>query len=400
MIISSRRNSKIMAQPVQRPEAAVLRSASRKNRLRVVLALPSLGIGGAEVVNAVLAGQFLKLGVAVDVATGWDEDGERVPIPAEARHMGLGGRKARDILCPLIRYLRSERPDALIASMWPWTPACALAHQLSGCAGSMAVWEHNTLSLQYGSQGLAHSGLLRASLAYECRRADVNVAVSGGVADDLSALSGVPRDRFSVIYNPLLPRESTPEDAAAAEVVWGGWRGTRIITVGRFKAQKNHALLLQAFKRLLDRRDARLLILGTGELYDPTLALVRELGLENKVIMPGEVSNPDPYYRTAHVYVLSSNYEGFGNVIVEALACGLPVVSTDCRSGPGEILEDGRYGCLVPVGDSEALARAILNSLDAPPDKEMLMRRALDFSPERIANQFFRLLFPEMSGAR
>ncbi len=377
-----------------------LRPASAKQRLRVVLTLPNLGIGGAEVVNVSLAEQFVKAGLDVDIATGWDADEKSLPIPAGVRHFALGGKQTRDILFPFIRYLRSERPDAVIASLWPFTATCVLAHQWSGCAGRMAIWEHNTLSLQYRNRGLAHRGLLRASMAYECRRADVRVAVSRGVADDLSALSGVPRDRFSVIYNPLLSRESAPSDAEAAEAIWGGWRGARIITVGRFKAQKNHSLLLRAFQRLLARSDARLLILGTGDLREPTAALVRELGLADKVIMPGAVPDPDPYYRSANLFALSSDYEGFGNVVVEALACGLPVVSTDCKSGPAEILENGRYGRLVPVGDADALARAMVEALAAEHDREALKRRALDFAPERIADQYLQLLFPEHSGAR
>jgi glycosyltransferase involved in cell wall biosynthesis len=139
------------------------------------------------------------------------------------------------------------------------------------------------------------------------------------------------------------------------------------------------------------------MILGTGELMEATKALVDQEGLADKVIIPGPAPDAAPYYRSADLFVLSSDYEGFGNVIVEALTCGLPVVSTDCRSGPAEILENGRYGRLVPVGDAAALTQAMLESLDATHDREVLMRRAQDFSPERIANQYLRLLFPQAS---
>ena len=241
--------------------------------------------------------------------------------------------------------------------MWPFTTTCVLAHRLARSAARMIVWEHCTLSDQYNDCGCAHRLMLKNSIALTYPLAHARVAVSTGVADDLAALSGISRDSISVIYNPLLARPEVATDGAAAEAVWGGWRGPRIITVGRLKAQKNHALLIRAFKKMLATRDARLLILGTGELFEATAALARAEGVADKVLMPGTVPNPTPYYRSSDLFVLSSDYEGFGNVIIEALACGVPIVSTDCRSGPSEILENGRYGRLVPVGDVDALAR-------------------------------------------
>jgi glycosyltransferase involved in cell wall biosynthesis len=199
--------------------------------------------------------------------------------------------------------------------------------------------------------------MLKASIALTYPLANARVAVSIGVADDLAALSGISRCSISVIYNPLPTRPEALTDDAEAEAVWRGWRGPRIINVGRFKAQKNHALLIRAFKRVLAEHDARLLILGTGELFEATAAVARAEGVADKVLMPGVVLNPTPYYRSSDLFVLSSDYEGFGNVIIEALACGVPVVSTNCRSGPSEILEHGRYGRLVPVGDEKALAQ-------------------------------------------
>ena len=222
----------------------------------------------------------------------------------------------------------------------------------------------------------------------------MRVAVSSGVAEDLASFSGLKSDRYSVVYNPVMERLPGAQEPAVADG-WRNWSGPRLITVGRFKAQKNHALLLKAFKKLLEKRDARLLMLGEGELFLATAAMAREEGIADKVFMPGVVPDPFPYYRSADLFVLSSDYEGFGNVIVEALASGVPVVSTDCRSGPGEILENGRFGLLTPVGDVDALAAAMERSLDTEHDREALKTRAGDFAPDRIADQFFRLLFPD-----
>jgi len=216
--------------------------------------------------------------------------------------------------------------------------------------------------------------MLKASIALTSPLAHARIAVSAGVADDLATLSGISRQSITVIYNPLLTRPETEADIAAAENVWCGWRGPRIITVGRFKAVKNHALLIRAFKKVLEIRDARLLILGTGELVEATVAFARKEGVADKVIMPGSVPNPAPYYRSSDLFALSSDHEGFSVVIIEALACGVPVVSTDCPSGPSEILENGRYGRLVPVGDADALARAMADALTAKHDREALKR--------------------------
>lgn len=369
-------------------------ASTSARRPLVALVLPSDALGGAEVVNVSLAKHLIERGVSVDIVTGWSEsEGESLSLPEAARHISFGVQQTRSALWPLIRYLRRERPDVVIASVWPFTSMCVIAHQLAGSHARMVVWEHNTLSVQYGNWGPAHRLMLRLSMSYECRRADVRVAVSSGVADDLSELSGMARDKFDVVYNPVHDRQFVEGDVAAAEAVWGGWTGPRIITVGRFKAQKNHALLLRAFKKLLAVQDARLLILGTGPLVEETRAQALAEGMADKVLTPGAVPDPTPYYASASLFVLSSDHEGFGNVIVEALASGLPVVSTDCKSGPAEILENGRYGLLVPVGDADALASAMTDALASKHDREALKRRAADFAPELISDQFFKLLF-------
>lgn len=366
----------------------------------ITLVLPSIGLGGAEIVNVGLAKEFLRRNFRVDLVTGGDEPGPRVLVPEGVRHVVLGARQTRGVCLPFAGYLRREQPHAVLVSIWPLTVACVLAHRLAGSKSRIVVADHNTLSVQYINRGRAHRMMLELSTGLTYRLAHARVAVSGGVADDLAMLSGIARERFSVIYNPLLSRCENEGDAAAAEAAWGGWRGPRILTVGRFKAQKNHALLIRAFKKLLATRDARLLILGTGDLFEATEDVARMAGIADKIIMPGLVPDPTPFYRSADLFVLSSDYEGFGNVIIEAFACGLPVVSTNCKSGPAEILENGRYGRLAPVGDAEALARAMAEALGADHDREALKRRAADFAPECIADQYLGLLLPQQADKR
>jgi glycosyltransferase involved in cell wall biosynthesis len=220
--------------------------------------------------------------------------------------------------------------------------------------------------------------------------ADVRAIVSSDAADDLAALSGLPRSLIEVVNNPLdLPNEAASADC---DSIWGD-ATERVITVGTLKQQKNHALLLAAFARLLKRRpSARLVILGEGELRTQLEALSVKLGIADRITMAGFVLDPSPYYASAHVFVLSSDYEGFGNVLVEALHAGLRVVSTDCPCGPAEILENGRYGSLVPCGDVEALSRAMDEQFGTSVDAQRLKDRARQLSGAGAIERYREML--------
>jgi glycosyltransferase involved in cell wall biosynthesis len=304
----------------------------------------------------------------------------------------LATPRARALPRALGRYLSQRRPDALIAAMWPLTVIAPLALRLSGHRCKVLVSEHGILSAEYRDWGRFHRLLLRLSTSLGYRRVNSRIGVSAGVAADMASLSGMRNNLFELVHNPVPPR-AVPEEAALdiADRLWSCPRGARILTVGTMIAVKNHPLLLRAFA-LLDRSDARLMFVGDGNGREALLSLARELDVAERVIFAGFRSDPTPFYLTADLFVLSSDYEGFGNVIVEAMACGTPVVSTDCPSGPGEILEGGRYGRLVPVGNAPALAHAIKTALEAPVDRDALVRRASDFAPEIAARRYLDLL--------
>jgi glycosyltransferase involved in cell wall biosynthesis len=174
-----------------------------------------------------------------------------------------------------------------------------------------------------------------------------------------------------------------------------------IVATGRLAPQKNFPLLLQAFALLRRQRPARLLILGEGRLRPQLEALIAELGLGEDVALPGFVTNPYAAFARASLFVLSSDYEGLGNVLIEAMACGCPVVSTNCPSGPAEILEGGRLGELVPVKDAAALSAAMLRALDTPrASADALRRRGAYFSQERSAERYLELLFGQQRALR
>ena len=359
----------------------------------ISILLPDLRGGGVERIRIVLAHEFARAGHEVEFVL-MQARGE---LLEEARAsfsvVDLATPRARSLPLALARYLRQRRPDALLAAMWPLTATAPLALRLSGHRCKVLVSEHAILSAQYRDWGRFHRLFLRLSTSVGYRSVDYRIGVSAGVAADMAALSGIRKDSFEVVYNPVPPR-AVPEEAALdiADRLWSGSRGARILTVGTMKAVKNHQLLLRAFARL-DRPDARLMFVGDGPGRNGLMALAQDLCIANQVIFAGFRPDPTPFYKTADLFVLSSDYEGFGNVIVEALACGTPVVSTDCPSGPAEILVNGKYGRLVPVGDAEKLAKGIEEALQASHDTDALISRAAEVSPSIAAQSYLKVMF-------
>lgn len=359
----------------------------------VSILLPDLRGGGAERVNLDLAYEFVQQGYQVEFVV-MQATGELL-AEAEAAFqvVDLNCPRARALPRSLVRYVRLHRPDALLAAMWPLTVIAPIARLLSGHCCKVVISEHNALSVQYGKWGAKHRAILRASMALGYRLANARVGVSAGVCRDMSALSGLPQNAFNVIHNPVA-RRATPDAAALASVnaLWAAPQGKRIITVGSFKEQKNHSLLLHAFSRMARQPELKLMFLGSGSGEAALRALACKLEVTPRVIFAGFNPDPTPFYQTADLFVLSSNHEGFGNVVVEALAAGIPVVSTDCPFGPAEILKNGRYGALVPLGDPDALAAAMETALATTHESDRLRKRAMDFSPDIAATKYLDLM--------
>jgi glycosyltransferase involved in cell wall biosynthesis len=276
-------------------------------------------------------------------------------VPAEANVVDLGVDKLRKIVLPLARYLRERRPYAMHVMMWPLPLLTIAARAIARVDTRIIGSEHTTLSTM--PHGLRKSWV-RALTRRAYLQADGLIAVSAGVADDLSAFVGLPRERITVIHNPLLLPAALPNPASAV----ARWPANtkRILAVGALKAEKNYPLLLRALTRVRERMPASLLILGDGPLRGALELQVADMGLVDAVVFAGFSTDPWPFYAAADLFVLSSDCEGFGNVLVEAMHAGLPIVSTDCPNGPREILADGAYGALVPCSDEAALAGALM----------------------------------------
>lgn len=360
----------------------------------IAIVLPDLRHGGAEKLHVNLANEWLSRGVAVEFVLGKALGQLLTELPDQVTVADLGAARVRSMVLPLIGYLRNCRADVVLAAMWPLTVLVPLAALLAGFKGRVAVSEHSPLSIAYARRGKAHGCALRASTRFFYPLATRRIAVSMGVAEDLASLSGLPRDWFTVIYNPAASGQVREPNAQVPEAL-SRLSGPLILSVGTLKRVKRHDLLIRAFSRLPPALSATLCIVGEGAERPALERLVAALGLEGRVLLPGFASPTGPWYAAADLFVLASDYEGFGNVLVEAMEQGVPVVSTDCPSGPREILCDGKYGRLVPVNDPDALASAMQAALAERPDRSLLQARAGDFAVERIADQYLDVLLPD-----
>ena len=293
----------------------------------------------------------------------------------------------------LIRYLKKERPAAILTDKDRVNRISIAARLLAGTSTRVAVRIGTTVSRNLERRSWLHRKMQYASIRHLYPRASCVIVPSFGVAQDLSQISGLPSSHIKVLPNPIVSDEIQKLSNTSVEDPWLKENSLPIIIgVGELCARKDFATLIRAFSLLLPKKPSRLLILGEGRQRHKLEALIKELGLVDKVRLPGFVKNPFPYIKRASVLVLSSTCEGLGVVLVEALALETPAVSTDCPSGPREILQDGKVGPLVPVGDENAMAQAILRVLESPPDPKLLKQAALPYSVKEATDQYLKVL--------
>jgi glycosyltransferase involved in cell wall biosynthesis len=360
---------------------------------RIAIVLPNLDIGGAERVSITLAQELLGQGFAVDLVLMEATGALLATVPDGARIVDLHAHRLRETIAPLRRYFRDVRPIAAFANIWPLTLTAALAAKLARGGIRVVTMHQNSLGPQYVGRGLHSPLAMKAALRLELALATRVVGCSTGVIEDLATLAAIPTRRFLAVPNPVrISTDVDPSAVAAANALWGVPRGRRILAVGNLKPQKNHALLLAAYAKLDKGEHDRLVIIGEGELRAALEQQAADLGIAGWVRMPGQSSTLEAFYQTADLFVMSSRHEGLPTVMIEALGFGLPVVSSDCPSGPREILDHGRFGTLVPVDDPTALAKAVDEALAGPVDRAALKSRAEDFAPDTISRQLVGLL--------
>jgi glycosyltransferase involved in cell wall biosynthesis len=313
-------------------------------------------------------------------------------IPPQLRVVNLDQPRLLGAIPALSHYLQQQRPKAVISALEDTNMVAIVAKHWSRISTRLIVTVHNQLS-----QEVKHAQNLKRRLVPYLIRwvypwADAVVGVSEGVVLDLLRF-GTPKDRTHAIYNPIITPAFLARSPVAVDHPWlQPGQPPVILGVGRLNAQKDFVTLIRAFAQVRKQRSARLVTLGEGAERSHLETLVAELGVAADVSLPGFVPNPHDYMAAAAVVALSSAWEGFGNVLVEAMAVGTPVVSTNCESGPAEILDHGEYGKLVPVKDEQAMAIAILETLQQAPSQTLLQTRANEFSLENVLGHYQQLL--------
>lgn len=355
-------------------------SVPDNRKQRIVLFVGNLEAGGVAQVALNLAGEFWKRGFAVDLVAARAEGELRNRVPEGVRVVDLGtGRLLRSVLA-LSRYLRQSEPLAVISLTDLANVVAIVAKAISGVKFRLVISCHMALSdLPIDARRFVHR-LLPFLMRVTYRHADAVVAVSDTVAQQISHLSGSDRSRILVINNPVDIDQVIDLSTQAIDHSWFGGETPVILSVGRLVPQKDFPTLIRAFSILRKKMKARLVILGEGQARGKLETLIRSLDIEVDAILPGYVENPFAYMRRASVFVLPSSTEAFGLVLVEALACGCRVVSTDASEGPKTILGEEEFGNLIPSGDPEAMAAAILQSLTKRIDEDILVQRAREIS--------------------
>lgn len=360
--------------------------------MKISLLMISFAGGGVTRVMLSLAEGLLGRGIAVDLLV-LRASGEFLPqLPPGVKVVDLRAANTLRALFPLLRYLARERPSALLSATTRINCAAVCAWWLAGRRGQLVLSEHTTPSHFLRTQRGISARLVPRLMRWCYPHASAVVAVSRQVADDVAACAALDLRRVRVVHNPVVSEQLYAKSKATVQHPWlEPGAAPVILAVGRLSVEKDFPVLVRAFARLRKQRDARLLILGEGAQREALQADINRLGLAEDVQLAGFVDNPYAYMRAAAVVVLSSRTEAMPTVLIEALACGATVVATDCPHGPAEILEGGRWGLLVPVGDVEVMASAIQAALETPRDGRGL-ERAAGFSREAAVTGYLGVL--------
>ncbi len=357
--------------------------------MSIFLLVYSFRGGGAEKMMVQLGNELYQRDYDVELvlvrASGPYESMVNPSIPT----IEIGGGNVLSIQYNLWRYLRRSDTDVLLSTM-----------EIPNIVSTLATRPPNSIpvvlriaNINSKKERKGKYRLIPTLKRLTYPRAESIITISDGVACDLSGITGINESEMKTVYNPAFDSE-IPEKAC--EPIDHEWLNDEdkqvVIGVGHLKRQKDFPMLLRAVHRLQEWEDVHLVILGEGDGKSRLIALAEDLGIHDRLSLPGFVDNPYAYMARADVFALSSAWEGFGNVIVEAMACGTPVVCTDCPGGPAEILKDGTYGPLVPVGDDKAMARAVRDQLADPTDPDLLQSRAREFSIERIVDEYEKII--------
>lgn len=365
------------------------------DKKKISLFIPSLKGGGAERAILNLANELsVDSNFKVDLVLIGKAGTYLAEVQSRVNIVDLKSSNVPKSLFPLIKYLKKEKPDILISTLSHASAVSILATMLSRSKTKTIVRMANTFSKVLKNINFTERMILFWGVKIFFRFANEIVAVSDGVADDLAKTIKISRSKMKVIYNST---DIEKIKNKYKESITHPWLKNKtnpvILAVGRLTVEKDYPTLIKAFSILSEKNNFRLIILGEGKKRSELESLIKKLELQEKIDLPGFTRNPFVYMRNCDIFVLSSATEGFPNTLIEAMACGTPVVSTDCPSGPREILDNGKFGKLVKVGDEKSLAEAILETIKNPLSSEELINRVREkFSLKEAIKKYLDII--------
>jgi len=360
---------------------------------KVTLFMSFSGEGGVERMITNLVREFVHQGHPVEMVLIKARGEHLKRLPEGVTITRLGTEHSLLSLWPLVRYLRQHKPDSLLVAKHRAIIVALLAKKIAKVNTRIVGRLGTNLSQALEGKNKIRTWFWHFQMRKLYPLAGKIIPVSDGVAEDVRKITGLAAAKLEVIRNPVITPEMTN---LAAETIDHPWFANQDIPVilgaGRFTRQKDFISLIKAFALVKKQIDCRLVILGAGGLQKEYERLAEELKITRSLSLPGFMQNPYPYMSQASLFVLSSAWEGSPNVLSEALALGTPVIATDCPSGPKEVLQDGRIGPLVAVGDVEMLASAIVKTLTNPPTEALLKSAVEEYSVEKSAQHYLAAL--------
>ncbi len=343
---------------------------STDSRTRVAFFIPSMDTGGAErvtlnLIRALSTDDTLRIDLVLCHARGGYLD----QVPDSVNVVDLKVSRIATSLVPLARWLRAEKPDVLLSALVTANIIASFAALVARFSGRLILAEHNDFATALSSATNRRAQIAPALIRRAYPRADRVIAVSEGVARGLSESVGLKPDLIAVVPNPVINDEVKEKVNGTADHPWfNDGEGPVALAVGRLQQQKNFPLLIDAMAHMDRHHNLRLVIHGDGPDRAALQEQIEKNDLADTISLGGLTSNPYAAMRAADMLVMSSSFEGLPTVLIEGLFCGTAVISTDCPSGPHEILNGGTFGTLVPMNDAHRLAEAMSNEIVSPRD--------------------------------
>jgi len=360
---------------------------------RLAVFLATSGHSGVDRVMKTLLPSIASRGIRVDLLHVKGHGPFMEENSSGLKVVELGSSHSVSSLLPLVRYLKKEKPDVLLSDKDRVNRVALTAKRLAVVKTRTFVRFGQTVTKFLESQGPWQKTAHSLSMRYLYRAADGIITPSWGSARDLAGFARIPEERITVIPNPVDVREIRNMASEQADHPWFRVSEVPVVVgLGELTSRKGFDTLIRAFATFRGQKPARLFLMGKGSGRDSLEKLCLDLGIREDVEFAGFRENPFPFLAHADLFVQPSRYEGFGMALLEALALGVPVVATDCPSGPREILQDGKYGRLVPVEDFNSMAAAIKKTLDSPPDAGYLAEAVTPYILETVTDRYIEIL--------